>query len=200
MHQFAGLLGDGAQGFIQIQGGIDRAADTGERFEQHHFQPQLFIEPGVVNHPGGLNREFLQQFLIVRRKCIRAFGIHVDDAAHLALHLERHGKFRADIAADADIAFVLRHIADARRLARLRHPAGDALADAELQLARGGRKILRGVDFEEIGRGIDEHQRAGRRAHDAHGLADNELERLLRIERGMDDVADLIQQAQTLVA
>ena len=57
-------------------------------------------------------------------------------------------------------------------------------------------QILRRVDFEELRGGIDQHQRAGRGPHHPHGFADNELQRLLRIQRGMDDVADLIQQAQ----
>ena len=151
-----------------------------------------------MDHLRGLNRQFLQQFLVVRRKRVHALGIHVDDAAHLALHLQRHGEFRAHVAPDADVAFVLRHVADARGLAVSRDPAGDAFADAQFQFPRRRGKVLRRVDFEEARRGIDQRERAGRRAHHAHRLADDELQRLLRIERGVDDVADLIQQAQAL--
>ena len=53
-----------------------------------------------------------------------------------------------------------------------------------------------GVNFEEVGIGIDEHERTAGGAHNADGFADDQLQGFLGIERGMDDVADLIKQAQ----
>ena len=79
-----------------------------------------------------------------------------------------------------------------------RHPASDAFARAQFYFSRRRRKILRRVNLQKIGRRIDERQRAGRRPHHPHRLAHDQLQRLLRIQRGVDDVADLIQQAQTL--
>ena len=65
-HEFAGFAGDDAQSFVQIQCGIDGAADAGQGLEEHHLQAQLFVEPGIVNDLGRLQGEFLQQFLVVR--------------------------------------------------------------------------------------------------------------------------------------
>jgi len=55
-------------------------------------------------------------------------------------------------------------------------------------------------EFPEGRRWIDQHDRAGAGVHQADGFAHDQLQRLLRIERGVDDVAHLIEQLQPLVA
>src|ERR1043165_1716024 len=56
------------------------------------------------------------------------------------------------------------------------------------------------MDFEKAGAGIDEHHRAAIGLHDARGFPHDELKGLLRFTRGMNDVADLIEQIQPLEA
>ena len=56
------------------------------------------------------------------------------------------------------------------------------------------------MNLQQARRGIDEHNRAGRRRHEPHRLAHDQLQRLLRLQRRVDDVAHLIEQLQALVA
>lgn len=55
---------------------------------------------------------------------------------------------------------------------------------------------MRDLDVEKAGGGIDENDGAAAGAHQPDSLAEDELERLLRIERGVKDVADLLEQVQ----
>ena len=57
LHQHTRFTGDGVQRLVEVQGGIDCAADTGERLEQARFKPQLLVKPCVLNHPRGLGGE-----------------------------------------------------------------------------------------------------------------------------------------------
>ncbi len=170
-----------------------------ERLEQMHLQSQLFVKPGVVNHFGRLHRELFQQFLVVRAERIRAIGIHIDHAARFAVHFQRHGQFRFHAAPRRDIARVLRHIAHAHGFAVARDPAGDAFAHAQFQFGGRARQVLRRGNFQKTGSRIDQNHRAGTRVHQADGLAHDQLQRLLRIQRGMDDIAHLIEQLQPLM-
>ena len=123
VHEFARFARDDAQRFIEIQRGIDRAAHTGEGFEQVHFQPQLFIKPGVLNHLGRLHGEFLEQFLVIRAEGVRAVRIHVQNAARFAVHFQRHGQFRAHAAPRGDVARVFGHVAERARVCRGARPS-----------------------------------------------------------------------------
>jgi len=48
------------ESIVVIERGVDGLADADEGFEQACFQPQLLVEPGVVNDLGCLRAEFLQ--------------------------------------------------------------------------------------------------------------------------------------------
>ena len=58
----------------------------------------------------------------------------------------------------------------------------------------------RGVNFQKTRSRIDKCHRPAGSAHDTHGFAQNEPERFLRFERGMNDVADLVEEIQPVVA
>jgi hypothetical protein len=118
-----------------------------------------------VNHPRGLRCQRLQQLLVLGAERLRTVGVHVEHPAHLARDFEGHGQFRADLAPEHHVARVARHVAHARRLARARHPAGDALADPQLELGRIGRQALGGVNLQEAVGGIDQHDRPAGCAH-----------------------------------
>ena len=107
-----------------------------------HFQAQLFIQPGFVNHLGRLHRQFLQQRLVFRVKGLGPVGIHVDHPADFPVHIQRHGQFGFDAAPHGHITRILRDIAHTGGAARARHPAGDALAHLQFQaLGRRGQVL-----------------------------------------------------------
>ena len=137
-------------------------------------------------------RQRFQQLLVGRAESVLAVGIHVHYAAHFALHYERHGEFRADVLAELYVARVLRHVAAADGFALARDPAGDAFTEAQFHRGRVLRQPHVRVDLQEARGGIDQDDRPARSAHDAHRLVQDELKRLLRFQRGMDDVADLV--------
>ena len=99
-----------------------------------------------------------------------------------------------NIVAQHDIAGVPPHISHAGCFAGPGHPAGDALANAQLKLRGVRRQAGRGVNFEQAVVGINQNDRAAGSAHETDCLVQNELQRLLRIQGGMNDIADLIQQ------
>ena len=82
-HQQAGFARDRPERVIQVQGGIDGLADAGQRFKQARLEPQLLVEPGVVNDPRGGHGQRFQQFLVLHAKGVRAFRVHVEHPAHL---------------------------------------------------------------------------------------------------------------------
>ncbi len=67
------------------------------------LEAQLFVEPGVVDDLGGGKRERLEQFLVGGGEGVPAVGIHVQHAADVAVHHQRHGEFRADILPEPDV-------------------------------------------------------------------------------------------------
>ena len=76
-HQLARLARYDPERVVQIQRGTDGLADVHQRFKQSRLQPQLFVQPGVVNYLGRLYGQFLQQFLLSFAKGIGAIGIHI---------------------------------------------------------------------------------------------------------------------------
>ena len=118
-----------------------------------------------MNHPSGLRGERLQQFLVLGTECVRPVRVHIQHAAHLAGYFQRHRQFRAHLRSQQDIARVAPHVAHARRLARAGHPAGEALADPQLEPSGFGRQTLGRMDFQKGVRWIDQHDGAAGRAH-----------------------------------
>ena len=59
---------------------------------------------------------------------------------------------------------------------------------------------MRCLDLHEAGIGIDERHRTARGPHQSNGFAQNQPQRLLRIEGGMNDIADFVQQAEARIA
>ena len=163
------------------------------------LQSQLLIEPGVLNHLGCLHRQFLEQFLIFRAEGVRTIRIHVEHAARFPVHFQRHGQFRPHTATRHHVARVLRHVADARGLAGARNPAGDAFPNAQFEPRRRRRQVLRRVDFQKARCGIDQDHRTARRVYQPHRFAYDQLQRFLGFKRGMNDIAHLIEQLQSLV-
>ena len=153
-----------------------------------------------MNHLGRLHRQFLKQLLIVRAERIRPIRVHVQHAADFTADFERHGQFRFDAVPRRNVARILLDVAHARGFAGAGDPAGDAFADAQLQLHCRSRQILRRVNLQKACRGIDENNRAGRRAHEPDSFAHDQLKSLLRLQRRVDDVAHLVEQLQSLVA
>ena len=106
--------------------------------------------------------------------------------------------FRSHLAAHIYIAAVPRHIADSSGLSVSRHPTCNSFAHAKFEFASRRGEILGCMNFQKTGSGVDEGQRTGRSPHNANRLTYDQLKCLLGIKRGMNDVADLIQQAQSL--
>ena len=199
-HQLARLAGNDIERVVEVERRVDGLADPDEQFEQAGLEPQLLVEPGIVNDLGGLRAEFLQQLLVFGGEGIELVGVHVEHTAHDAVHFERHGQLRTNVPPRHDVARVLRHIAHSRRFARAGHPASDALAEFELELRRGRRQPARGFDFEKAGGRIEQGHRTAGGAHQLNRLVHDELQRLVRLECGMNDVADLIEQVEPFVA
>ena len=84
MHQLAGFAGDGVERVVEAERGIDGAADVGERLEEACLLAELFKDPGVADHAGGLAREFLQQLLVRLGERRHLARVHVQHAANLA--------------------------------------------------------------------------------------------------------------------
>jgi hypothetical protein len=57
---------------------------------------------------------------------------------------------------------------------------------------------MRGLDFEESGRRVDEADGAGRRARETHSLGENDLEGFPQLECGMDAAGDRPQGVEPL--
>ena len=108
-------------------------------------------------------------------------------------------EFGADVGVKHDVAWVLADIAQPGGLAGAGDPAGDALAEAQLEFGRVWGEAGRGVDFQHTVVGIDEGERAAGSAHEADGFLHDELKGLLRVEGGVDDVADLVEQFEPVM-
>ena len=199
-HQLAGLARDDFERVIEVKRGVDGLADVDQRLEQTGFEAQLFVEPGVVNDLGGLQREFLQKLLVFGAERVEPVGIDVKHPANLAADFERDGEFGPDIGLHHNVTRIFRHVADAGRFARARDPAGNSFAESESELQRVRRQAVRHVDFEKASGRIEQRDRAAGGAHQAHRLAENQFERFAGFERGVNDVADLIKQAEPFVA
>ncbi len=151
LHQDAGLAGDDLEGVVEIERGIDGLADAGERFEKPGLEAELFVEPGVVDDPRRLQRQGLEHFLVGGAEGVLAVRIHVEHAAHLALHFQRHGQFGADFGADQDVARIAGVHPRRGRACRAGDPTGDALADAQLELHGGAAGRPLRLDSQEPG-------------------------------------------------
>ena len=160
----------------------------------------MFIEPGVVDHFGGLDGQGCQQFLVLGAEGLGPIGVHVEHAAHLAIDFQRHGQLGADLGPDHDVARVAGDVADAGGPAGAGDPAGDAFAQTQFEIPGLGGQTFGSVDFEQAVGGIQENGGAAGGAHKPDRFVQDQLEGLLRIERGMNDVADLVEEIQPVVA
>ena len=79
-------------------------------------------------------------------------------------------------------------------------PAGDAFAQLQFESRRIRRQAVRHFDFQETGGRIEQHDGSTGGADQAHRFAEDQFQRCARFERGMDDVADLIQQLEPFAA
>ena len=77
-----------------------------------------------------------------------------------------------------------------------RDPAGDALAHPQLDRGGPGRQAGGGLDFEQAVVGIEQDDRAAGGPDQPHRLLQDQLQGLLGVQRGMDDIADLIKDLQ----
>ena len=200
LHQQAGLPGNHPERIIEVQGGVNGVADADQGLEEPRLESELLVKPGVVDDFGGLVGQLGQQFLVGRSEGFHPFRVHVEDAADFAIDLERHGELGSHVRSDGNVTGVGPHVTDSSRPAGARHPAGDPLAHPEAELGGRGGDAASGLDFEELGGGIDEGDRAARGAHDADGFIDDQPQNLVGFEGRVNDLAHLIQESQALVA
>ena len=198
-HQEASLAGDDPECLLEVLGGVDGVADADQGLEQPGFKAQLFVEPGVVDDFGGLVGELAEQFLIGGGKGVDAIRVHIQDAADLAIDLERHGELGSHVGPELDIAGIGSHVAHSGGPAGAGDPAGDPFTHAESKFGGVRGDAAGGLDFEELGGGIEEGDGAAGGAHDADGFVDDQPEDLVGFEGGVDDLADLVEQAQAFV-
>ena len=152
-----------------------------------------------MDHPCGLHRQRLQQFLVLGAERLGPVCIHVQHAAQLPGDFQRHGQLRARLRPQQNVPRVAPHVPHARRLACASHPASNAFADPQFEVRRVGRKTFRRVNLEPAVRRVDQHDRAAGSAHQTDGLIHNQLQRHLRLERAVNHAADLVQHIQPVV-
>ena len=156
------------------------------------FQLAGEIADGVLISDGFCTDNYVKWALrnvSVGAKKVRRDPINVDFAALIFLSVSNdHNEARENVKAS-----VLSLLAEGTLNPHLQTLGldEDDLTPTRFALERGNFKEARGW--------IDQYDRAGTRVHQSHGLADNQLQRLLRIERGMNDVAHLIEQLQPLM-
>ena len=116
------------------------------------------------------------------------------------MHLQRHSEFGSHLGRDCYVARIGRDIAHACGFAGERDPACDTLAERELKLVRLFGQTERRMDFQPMRGRIDENDRTAVAASKFDRFAYDQLERLLRIERGMQHIADAIKLRQPFKA
>ena len=128
-HEFNGLAGDPLEDLVQIQRRDDILAHRkqGRQFQGLPFD--LGVELGVVNDPGGLMGQRLEQFQVRFAEGVLARGVHVEHADHLLFDDQRHGELRQHVLADGKIAFLTGDVRRQKGLAVKGDPAGDAFAE-----------------------------------------------------------------------
>ena len=136
-----------------------------------------------MNHLRRLIGQREQQRLIFRAERILADGVDVEHADERALDEQRHRQLAAHVFADGDVARIGRHVRHPQRLAGLRHPAGHATSDGQLELPGFVAQPDRHLDFQQLRMRIDQDQRAAGRVHDLDGLTQHEIEHARRVER-----------------
>jgi len=121
-------------------------------------------------------------------------AVDVEHADAALADPERDGERRGDVAVVLVVAGEVVRLAarpEQHRLAALRHPAGDALAEAGVRVARElGLEAVGGAGVERAGLGVVDHHRgllrAHRRDHATHDDLEHRVEPHLDVEPGGD--------------
>ena len=130
--------------------------------------------------------KFLQQLLVRFRKGIVRLRVDIQYRPHRVLDKQRHGQFTTHLRPRGDITFILAHITKAKGLAMMRHPAGNAFVDPQGQRASVFWQSFGRFNLQQARGRIHQCKRSAGCPHQRHRLADNQLERLLRFQRGMN--------------
>lgn len=145
-----------------------------------------------MNDEGSLASKLGQQREIVFIECLKFIRVHIDNPAKHAVNFQRDGEFRPGVFVYGDVALVGADIGNDGGFALLGHPAGDAFADAEFQFG-ARRKTVGRLNLEKPVDRVDQDHRTGSGVDEADRLLDDQVKRLLLVQRGVDHLADLIK-------
>ena len=118
--------------------------------------------PEPAENGGGFGGEAHEAGEVARREVADGVVIETDDADDLAVVLHRRGDFAGGGRADAHVAGIAGDIGHELRAGVESDPAGDALAEAEDDLAVIGGQPELGFDFEATGVGVQQGDGTGR--------------------------------------
>ncbi len=145
-----------------------------------------------MNDERRLTGEFGQQREVVFVEGAWLVGVHINNPAEHAIDFQRDGEFRPGMFVNRNVAFVGADIGYDGGLALLSHPAGDAFTDTEFQF-RARSKTVRSLNLEKPVDWVDQDHRAGGGVDEADRLADDQVQCLLLVQRGVDHLAYLIK-------
>ena len=187
-------------------GARDVPAELRELLELAQRAPRALVQARVLDRVGHERGDVQQEGGVLRAEHARGLGVQRDHADHaLALGDQRHRHERLvllllELGEVLDARVGERLLRDEDRLPVLQHPAGDALARRHRDAAAEMRVALRGGAQHDAPPAVLAQEDVGRVRDD--GVVDEPHDRaqhLLEIERRVDGVDDLVEDAELVL-
>ena len=200
------LLDRHREQLVDRLGARDVPAELRELLELAQRAPRALVQARVLDRVGHEGRDVQQEGGVLRAEHARGLGVQRDHADHaLTLGDQRHGDERLvllllELGEVLDARVGERLLRDEDRLPVLQHPAGDALARRHRDAAAEMRVALRGGAQHDSPPAVLAQEDVGRVRDD--GVVDEPHDRaqhLLEIERRVDGVDDLVEDAELVL-